>query len=231
MIDPRRAALIMIDMQKGFIEPSSALCVAGAEATVSACARALSWARKHGMEVLHVRRKYAADGHDVEPVRYEAWRVGGRPLCVEGEDPATLDPPDLLTAADGDRVMLKPSFSAFFGTPLHNLLKRAGINTVVLMGTTTPNCIRATCYDAFSLKYNVVVLEDATSSRMPEVQAANIEDMRYMGAHIMTTDEFCERGLEAVRDVAGEVARAVSAAQAEAKAAGATTAGEDAGGR
>ena len=73
---------------------------------------------------------------------------------------------------------------------------------------TTPNCIRTTCYDALSLDYNVVLLEDCTSSRTPGVQAANIEDMAFIGAHIMTCDEFCERGLANVADVAGGVREA-----------------------
>ena len=62
MIEPKRAALIMIDMQNGFIDPSSSLCVAGAAATIPACARALAAARAAGMAVFHVRREYAPDG-------------------------------------------------------------------------------------------------------------------------------------------------------------------------
>lgn len=214
MIEHRKAALVMIDMQNGFIDPASALCVAGAQATVPACARVLDRARQLGMAVFHVRRAYAADGSDVEPCRHGIWLAGGRPLCAEGDDPASLDPPDTLTAADGDRVMLKPSFSAFFDTPLHRTLSREGVGTVVLIGTTTPNCIRSTCYDALSLGYNVVIVEDATSSRTPEVQRANIEDMAFIGAAVIDADEFCTRGLDGVRDVAGEAARAVKQAQA-----------------
>ena len=108
----------------------------------------------------------------------------------------------------GDRVIVKPRFSAFFATQLDLVLRRLGVGTVVLIGTTTPNCIRTTCYDALSLDYNVVLLEDCTSSRTPEVQAANIEDMAFIGAHIMTCDEFCERGLANVEDVAGGVREA-----------------------
>ena len=125
MIDPKRAALIMIDMQNGFIDPASSLCVAGAAATVPACARALATARDAGMVVFHVRRAYAPDGSDVEPVRHRIWQEGGRPLCVEGDDPESLDAPDLLKPADGDRVMVKPRFSAFFDTPLADVLRRA----------------------------------------------------------------------------------------------------------
>lgn len=213
MIDPKRCALVMIDMQNGFIDPSSALCVAGAEQTVPACARALARARELDIAVFHVRRKYAPDGSDVEPVRYRTWLSGGRPLCVDGDDPDSLDCPDLLKPADGDRVMLKPRFSAFFGTPLHSILSREGIDTVVLIGTTTPNCIRSTCYDALSLNYNVAIIEDCTSSRTPQVQAANIEDMRFIGAYILDCAEFAENGLSLMPDTASEVAASIAAAR------------------
>ena len=60
MIDPRKAALIVIDMQNGFIDPASALCVEGAAATVPACSRALDHARELGMPVFHVCLLYTS---------------------------------------------------------------------------------------------------------------------------------------------------------------------------
>ena len=201
MIEPTRAAFLLIDMQNGFIDPTSALCVAGAADTVPACAHALDFARSIGMSIFHIRRIYSADGANVEPVRYRQWRDGGRPLSPASEDESSLNWPDMLTPADGDRVMVKPRFSAFFDTQLDE----------VLAGTTTPNCVRSTCYDALSLNYNVVVLEDATSSRTPEVQRANIEDMAYIGARIMSVAEFLEQGLSQVQDIAGDTARAIEA--------------------
>ena len=62
MIEPARAAFLLIDMQNGFIDGASPLCIAGAAATVPACAHALAAAREHGLAVFHVRRAYAADG-------------------------------------------------------------------------------------------------------------------------------------------------------------------------
>lgn len=202
MIDPRKAALLIIDMQYGFVDSSSALCVAGAATTVPACARALNRARSLDMPVFHVIRKYAADGSDVEAVRYRSWSEGGKPISEACADKRTLEEPTSIAPHPGDRVIMKPRFSAFFGTQLDLILRRLGVDTVVLAGTTTPNCIRSTCYDAMSLDYNVVLLEDCTSSRTPEVQEANIEDMAYIGAHVMTCNEFCERGLDDVEDVA-----------------------------
>lgn len=62
MIEPARAAFLLIDMQNGFIDGASPLCIAGAAATVPACAHALAAAHEHGLAVFHVRRAYAADG-------------------------------------------------------------------------------------------------------------------------------------------------------------------------
>lgn len=210
MIDPRTAALLIIDMQHGFIDSSSALCVEGAAATVPACARALDRARALGMPVFHVVRAYAEDGSDVEAVRYGTWAEGGRPVSHACASPHTLDEPAPLAPQPGDRVIVKPRFSAFFATNLDMVLRRLGVGTVVLIGTTTPNCIRTTCYDALSLDYNVVVVEDCTSSRTPAVQAANIEDMAHIGAQIATCDEFCAQGLANVRDVVAEAREATA---------------------
>lgn len=204
MIDPRTAALVVIDMQHGFVDSSSALCVAGAAATVPACSRALDRARDLGMPVIHAVREYAEDGSDVEAVRRALWAEGGKPVSRACASPRSLAEVEPLAPQPGDRVIVKPRFSAFFGTQLDLVLRRLGVGTVVLIGTTTPNCIRTTCYDALSLDYNVAVIEDCTSSRTPEVQAANIEDMRHIGAHILTCEEFCERGLEGMPDVAAE---------------------------
>lgn len=63
------------------------------------------------------------------------------------------------------------------------------MDTVILAGTTTPNCIRTSCYDALSLDYDVIVLSDCTSSVTEEVQCANLADMARIGAGIMTVDE------------------------------------------
>lgn len=215
MIEPARAAFLLIDMQNGFIDGASPLCIAGAAATVPACAHALAAAREHGLAVFHVRRAYAADGSDVEAVRWEAWAEGGRPLS--SADPMSLSCPSELAPAPGEPVVVKPSWSAFFGTDLDVLLRARGIGTLVLAGTTTPNCVRSTAYDGLARGFNVAVLRDATSSRSPEAQEANLADMEAAGIQLIHTDDFAANGLLHVRDTEAEVARAV-ARELEAKA-------------
>ena len=184
MINPSSTALIMIDMQNGFINEASPLCVAGAKKSIPACRRALKYARKHAVSVYHIVRRYAADGSDVEPCRYDTWK-DERPqsnACPEEIGPS--EPAELAPLA-GEAIIVKPRFSAFFQTDLHARLQRQGIDTLLLTGTTTPNCIRSTCYDALSYNYDVIVVEDATSSRNEDVQRANMEDRAFIGARIV----------------------------------------------
>ena len=74
------------------------------------------------------------------------------------------------------------------------LLRRLRIDTLVLMGTTTPNCIRTTCYDALSLDYDVIVLSDCTSSKSEEIQRSNLRDMEDAGAIIMDSGAWMKGG-------------------------------------
>ena len=184
---PKTSALVLIDMQNGFVEPDGGLCIAGAKATLPACVQALEAARRQGIPVIHAHRHYALDGHDVEPGRREAWLAAGKPLSDARPD--TLEPCPGLEALPGETVIIKPSWSAFDRTNLEEMLHDLGVTCVILAGTTTPNCIRSTCYDAMAHGFDVAVLADATSSRSAEVQQANLEDMAAVGARIMSTDE------------------------------------------
>jgi nicotinamidase-related amidase len=187
MKNPTRSALIVIDMERGFIDRSSAHCIAQAEATIPACIRATEIAREKGIPVFFVKRHYRADGSDVECTRYASWVKGGKSMR-EGTEGA--EEPCGLAPKEGDYALIKPRWSAFFGTELDLILRRLGVRRVILAGTTTPNCIRTTCYDANSLDYNVVILTDCTSSQTEEIQRVNLADMERMGAVLMDTAAF-----------------------------------------
>jgi len=203
-ISNEHAAFIIIDMQNGFIQTESSLCIAGAEATLPQCKKALVRARELAIPIFYIRREYAEDGSNIEAVRYETWLKGGKPLSTVSGNIDSLDFPEMIQPEENDCVITKPRFSAFFNTDLDRELRERSINTVILTGTTTPNCIRATCYDALSRSYNVVIIDDCTSSRSPDVQAANIADMAHIGAQIIDTATFCEIGLETTRDIESE---------------------------
>lgn len=199
-----KTALIVIDMQNGFINKKSAQCIPDAEATVPLCAELIEHCRAKGIPVFFVNRRYRCDGSDVEAVRYASWAAGGK--AMSGVCPGHLsdEPPAEFGVCENDYLIIKPRFSAFFGTELDLILRRKRIDTLILIGTTTPNCIRSTCYDALSLDYNTLVISDCTSSRSKQVQEANLEDMAYIGAQVMTAREFMS-GAVPVVDVTGAV--------------------------
>ena len=137
-----------------------------------------------------VTRRYRTDGSDVEHTRFESWRDGGRAMSQDCRPEISADAPEEFGICDRDYQIIKPRYSAFFGTELDLILRRLGVNTIVLAGATTPNCIRTTCYDGISLEYNVAVLSDCTSSNTEEIQQSNLRDMAYVGAQILTSAEF-----------------------------------------
>ena len=183
--NPTRSALILIDMERGFLDPGSPHCIRQALATVPACASAVRTAREKGIPVFFVKRIYRADGSDVELTRHDGWANGGRAMTPASSGPNSAEAPEGLRPQPGDYTIIKPRWSAFFQTELDLILRRKKIDTVILTGTTTPNCVRTTCYDAISLDYHTVILEQCCSSNTPEIQKANMEDMERVGAVIV----------------------------------------------
>lgn len=198
-------ALVVIDMQRGFLDPSSPLYIAGAADTAPACARAIDCCHRAGVPVVFAVRHYRADGSDVERTRYDVWAKGGKPLSETC--PASMSDawPEEFRRDPSDYVIVKPRFSAFFHTELDLILRRLGVRTVILTGTTTPNCIRTTCYDAIALEYNTVVLTDCCSSHTEEIQRVNLEDMARAGAILMDSASFADYGPGTVEDLSAAI--------------------------
>ena len=178
----------MIDMQRGFLDRDTGLCIEMAADTVPACAKLIDHCHEKGIPVFFVTRRYRADGSDVEHTRYKAWLAGGKALSENWPESAAY--PAEFNVLPGDYHIIKPRFSAFFQTELDIMLRRLRTDTVILAGTTTPNCIRTTMYDALSFEYNSIVISDCTSSVTEEIQQANLRDMRNIGAHVMSLEDF-----------------------------------------
>ena len=185
----RDTALLVIDMQNGFLNSASPLYIDGAATTIPACADIIDHCRKSGIPVFFITRVYYADGSNVEHTRYDAWLKGGKPLSPGCEKELSSDMPDEFGHDPRDYHIIKPRYSAFFATELDLILRRLKVKKLILAGTTTPNCIRTTCYDAISLDYSVTVLSDCTSSKSLEIQESNLRDMANIGAEIVTSTE------------------------------------------
>lgn len=186
-LNPEKTALLMIDMEKAFVEPKAALHIMGAKYTVPACEAALDDARALGIKIIWIKRVYSEDGSDMETPRRRMLKKHGITgvLAPGSTGVNSIEEPDGLTRLDDETVIVKPRWSAFFKTELDDMLRKLGITNVVLAGTTTPNCVRTTCYDSIAYDYRTLVLGRCTSSQTDEIQRANLEDMQRAGAEII----------------------------------------------
>ncbi|QGP91999.1 Maleamate amidohydrolase [Neomoorella glycerini] len=182
-----KTALLIIDMQNDFCLPGAPFEVSGALKVAAKIKEALEACRKNGLPIVHVIRHYRPDGSDVEITRYEAFLNAGGALIPGSKGAKIIEE---LKPIEGEYLIVKQRWSAFFQTELDILLKRLGVDQVVITGVQTPNCIRGTVWDANSLDYEVIVLTDGTGAKTPEVHEANLFDMKNIGVKLMTTEEF-----------------------------------------
>uniref|UniRef100_A0A7N0TFJ6 Isochorismatase-like domain-containing protein n=1 Tax=Kalanchoe fedtschenkoi TaxID=63787 RepID=A0A7N0TFJ6_KALFE len=193
-----RTALLVIDMQRDFIDDTSPIRVAGGKALVPNIVEAVQVCRNHGALVVWVVREHDPLGRDVEQFRRHFYAPGKAGAAVKGSAGAELV--DQLVIEQDDYKLVKTRFSAFFNTHLHSVLQGLGIDSLVVAGVQTPNCIRQTVFDAVSLDYkSVTVLVDATAAATPEIHTANILDMKNVGVAIKTVQEWRESSIPCIR--------------------------------
>ncbi|MDP6473346.1 MAG: isochorismatase family protein [Alphaproteobacteria bacterium] len=92
----------------------------------------------------------------------------------------------------GDLVITKKKPSSFFGTPLLPYLIERRVDTLIVTGGSTCNCVRATVFDAFSYNFRAIVPSDAVFDRMPISQAINLFDMNRCSADVVETSAVLE---------------------------------------
>jgi len=184
-LPPGRCALVLIDLQRDFVEPGGFGAALGNDVSLLGAAvepaRALlqAW-RARGWPVIHTRESHAPDLSDCPPAKRErgqpALRIGdpgpmGR-LLVRGEPGCEIVP--ALAPLPGETVIDKPGNGAFHATPLQAVLQAQGITHLVFAGVTTEVCVQTTMREANDRGYECLLVEEATASYFPEFKAATI---------------------------------------------------------
>ncbi len=187
-----RTALVIIDMQRDFIEPGGFGETLGNDvsllaAIVPTCQSVLAAWRRAGGLVLHTREAHAADLSDCPPAKRNRGnprlRIGdagpmGR-ILVAGEPGNQIIPE--LAPLPGELVIDKPGKGLFFATATHNLLQQAGITQLVFMGVTTEVCVQTSMREANDRGYDCLLLTDCTESYFPHFKAQTIEMIHAQG--------------------------------------------------
>ena len=190
--DPSTTALIMIDMQRDFVEPGGFGEMLGNDVSllrsaIEPCRRLLEAAREAGVFVVHTREGHRADLTDC-PV---AKRLRGGLECgigdkgpmgrilVRGEYGHDIIP-ELYPVA-GEPVVDKPGKGAFFATDLDLLLRNRNIRTLIVCGVTVEVCVHTTVREANDRGYECVVPSDCVASYFPEFYRVALEMIKAQG--------------------------------------------------
>lgn len=199
--DPAHTALVVIDMQRDFVEPGGFGAALGNDvsrlrAIIPTTAALLAWARDHRLRVLHTREGHRPDLADCPPAKLRrgdpALRIGapgpmGR-ILVDGE-PGNDIVPELAPRPD-EPVIVKPGKGAFWATPLDDVLRHHGVTHLILAGVTTEVCVQTTMREANDRGYDCLLVEDATESYFPEFKRATLDMIRAQGGIVGWTAPF-----------------------------------------
>lgn len=186
-------ALLVIDMINAFVEDKSPLCVKNAKDTVPRIELVVEICRKKGIPLFFIGREYREDGTDVEVTRWNYWSDHNRPLTKSSASETSSSFYGPLKPQKQDYVIIKKKWSAFFRTELDLVLRRLNVDTVVITGTQTPNCIRATAFDSDMNDFETIILSDCVSSNSEEIQNANLIDLQNVGFLVLDSTKFVKK--------------------------------------
>lgn len=192
-IDLRRTAIMVIDQQNSFIRKGGLFDLMGRDISklpliIDPIKRVVNAARTKGFKIIHISHINSGDLHDsggpdgpywYKPVikayrEHPEWRDKSHFTSRWGAE--TIEE---LAPQEGDIVVTKPRYSAFFGTRLDMILKTYGIKYLVCLGGATNICVGTTIRDAFNLDYFCILVSDAVINNGPEItQAAEIFNIK-----------------------------------------------------
>jgi nicotinamidase-related amidase len=190
--DPEHTALIIIDMQRDFVEPGGFGETLGNDVSmlrkvIPPLQEVLAATRSAGMMVVHTREGHLPDLSDCPPAKLNrgepSLRIGdpgpkGR-ILIRGE--YGHDICDELAPAEGELVVDKPGKGSFYATGLDELLRAKGITSLVVTGVTTEVCVHTTVREANDRGYECLVLSDCVGSYFAEFQQYGLEMIKAQG--------------------------------------------------
>jgi len=185
-LEPARTALLVIDMQRDFLDPGGYAAQAGLDISrlrepITSIRALLAAARHERVNVVHTREGHLPDLSDCPPAKLERSSAAGAPIGSQGPLGRLLlrgeyghDFIDELQPWPGELVVDKPGYSAFEHTDLQAWLEQRGIETLILTGVTTEVCVSSTLRTAVDRGYRCITVRDACASSYADLHAATL---------------------------------------------------------
>ena len=194
----KRPALVIIDVNYSFcgerpepilesIKRWRASCGEEAWAGIAAIRKLIDAAQERGLPVIYTTGMRREDRWDAGSWAWKNPRVTEKPRTETGADGYTIVRE--IAPQPRDLVILKHKPSAFFGTPLSSFLVQLGVDSLLLTGTTTSGCVRATAVDAFSNNYRVAVIEEGCFDRSQASHAMSLCDLHEKYADVVPLED------------------------------------------
>ena len=198
--EPGRTALVVVDMQRGFLDPGEAMEVPAAREIVPVIQHLLSVFRARRLPVVFTEFVYSESvpvligrlHPEHRPAPPGAPRGFGLPSssCLEGTSSAETVP-DLAPRPD-EIVVRKRGYDAFAGTILDRALRARNVTSLVVTGTMTDICVLATVTAALHREYRVTLVEDGVATLWPEIQRATLDIIGRAYGRIATSKEVAD---------------------------------------
>jgi ureidoacrylate peracid hydrolase len=197
---PGRTALLVVDMQRAFVDPGQAMEVPSARDAVPRIQELLAIFREKALPIVFTEFTYSPGAPllvgQLHPEHRPA--VPGAPTgfghpsssCLAGEDNVQIVS-DLAPRAD-ELVVSKHYYDGFNGSVLDGALRARGVTTLVVTGTMTDICVLATVVGGFNREYRMVVVEDAVATLWPEIQRATLDIIRRAYARVVSAKEVAD---------------------------------------
>ncbi|MBS6397896.1 MAG: cysteine hydrolase [Clostridiales bacterium] len=180
-----KTALLIVDMVKDFTDPEGLVFYPQNREILPKIRKVLDKCREYGCLVVFLQH---CNRRDKQDRRIAAMR----PNCVEGTFGIEIDPM-LPVDEKKDYVIRKRRYSGFFATDLDLVLRENGIDNLIIVGTKTNCCIRATVTDAFYLDYNGIVVSDCVATNSDTVNQVHLEDIRKYLGQVMDSETLFEK--------------------------------------
>lgn len=185
-------ALLVIDMQYGGGAPDGSLVkmlnvdVTKQEDIVTPMIRLKDYFRDNGMLIVNIKTEYEEDFSDW-PMLAERFEVKKHRHFTKGSTDAEIIPP--LAPREGEELIVKNRWNAFFNTALDDLLKSRNIKNLIVAGAATDVCVLETCSYAFSLNYNCIVPVETTASFNAERKKMGLEMLAFGRSRVVNAEE------------------------------------------
>lgn len=188
-VDPRKTALIVIDMQNAFVAPGATYETPGARTMMPKLERLITFARERGMPIVWTQSDHSAPYGGVmlkkfPTIREDKYLWAGDPSCELFAD--------MIQPREGEYRVVKHKYDAFFETDLDSILRNRKIENVIIVGTATNVCCESTARSAFFRDYCVAFPSDCNATFDEGMHQATLKTIDMFFGRVMTTDELVD---------------------------------------